>query len=176
MSHTSYWEWITYHFILRINHKPFVPEIQSYGTVLYFCKAVPNARVVFVHASNVLWYRHDWFMIHSWYIHGTFVIHFRYKLTVQYIFLYLPKQISWLLMSIAHGRSFNMLHLWYISDAFMIHIWYIHDTYMIHTWYIHDTYMIHTWYYMMYSFEVFYVFCFWSVWRVLHFQPFSILN
>ena len=31
-------------------------------------------------------------------------------------------------MSIAHGLSFYMLHLWYISDAFMID-----DTYMMHS-------------------------------------------
>ena len=34
MSQTSYWEWITYHFILRINHKQIVPEIQ-FSTVQY---------------------------------------------------------------------------------------------------------------------------------------------
>ena len=37
--HTNYLEWIIYHFILRINHKPIVPEIQystvRYGTVRY---------------------------------------------------------------------------------------------------------------------------------------------
>ena len=47
MSQTSYWEWITFHFILRRNHKQFVPEIQ-FSTVQYFCEVVPNAAVFIV--------------------------------------------------------------------------------------------------------------------------------
>ena len=38
---------MTYHFILRINHKQVVPEIQK-STVQYFCEAVPNAAVFIV--------------------------------------------------------------------------------------------------------------------------------
>ena len=30
-------------------------------------------------------------------------------------------------MNIAHGLSVNILHLWYISDAFMTHAWYIYS-------------------------------------------------
>ena len=47
MSQTSYWEWITYHFILKINHKQIVPEIQ-FSTEQYFCEVVPNAAVFIV--------------------------------------------------------------------------------------------------------------------------------
>ena len=34
-------------------------------------------------------------------------------------------------MNIAHGLDpFNILHLWYISDALMIHTWYINDAFI----------------------------------------------
>ena len=47
--------------------------------------------------------------------HDTFMMHFRYKLhffvTVQYIFLYLPRQVFRLSLNIAYGLSLNMLQV-----------------------------------------------------------------
>ena len=66
---------------------------------------------------------HDTAMIHSRYIHNAFQIQ---AVTAQYIFFYLPRQVLWLSMNVAHGLSVN-IHLWYISASFMIPTWYIHS-------------------------------------------------
>ena len=66
-------------------------------------------RVVFVQASNVTWYRHDSYMIHSWFIHNSFMIQ------------------AWYIYDT------GMIHLWYRHGTFMIQAWYIYDTGMIHS-------------------------------------------
>ena len=85
--------------------------------------------VVFVQASNVTWYRHDSFMIHSWYSHDKFYDAFQIQVVTN-IFLQIPRQVFWLSTNMAHGISLNILHFLYISDAFMIHNWYIHDAFI----------------------------------------------
>ena len=47
-------------------------------------------------------------MTHSQYIHDAYQIQ---VVTAQYIFLYLPRQVSCFSINIAHGLPVNMLHL-----------------------------------------------------------------